>query len=69
MYISIGPELWEVHIGQRRMELWNSTVGGDFVWLGTLPWHEQPGGSQPGNIVQLGAGRFVCCREFVLFLR
>lgn len=40
---SRGHRLQEVHHGQRRVELWNSHVGGGFVRGAALLGHEQPG--------------------------
>lgn len=40
---SRGHRLQEVHHSQRRVELWNSHVGGGFLWGAALLGHEQPG--------------------------
>lgn len=40
---SRGHRVQEVHHSQRRVELWNSHVGGGFLWGTALLGHEQPG--------------------------
>ena len=42
-----GDPIPEVHVIQRRMELWHCHVGGDVVRREALLGHEQPGRESP----------------------
>lgn len=39
---SRSHHIQEVHLGQRRVELWHSHVGSDVIWWTAILGHEQP---------------------------